>query len=138
MNQVPDHRLEGSTGCIAIQTYISPADSLQRASAVELIGYLLAYAEQTDARMLALLSREEQDIYKFVFCFRTPGDCLDFLRLLQLNDSIDPGKDGLLLPARGEISSARPISHVLPIDLVPKILAFADSLLGHRNVQSGL
>ena len=138
MNKPLEARTEDTVGCIAMQVSISAQDRLQRASVVELIGYLLAYAEQTGTRMRALRDLAAIDDYRLVFCFESPGSRFDFLHLIQLNQAIARDGEGFLYLSPEEINAARPIAHALPMDLVPKILAFADTLLGRCNRTSGL
>lgn len=121
--------------CIALPGYISAEDAYQRAWAAEFIGYLLAYAEQTDTVMRALHHHSAPGAYKFVFCFKTRDGEFDFLRLLQLNHMTARIGQELSSAESHEITDARPISHVLPMDMVPRILAFADALLG-RSVRN--
>lgn len=129
---------EACIRCIVLSGYISAEDAHQRALAAEFIGYLLAYAEQTDTVMRALHNHSAPGAYKFVFCFKTRDGEFDFLRLLQLNHVTARSGQELSSAESSEIADARPISHVLPMDLVPRILAFADALLGRSIRDSWL
>ena len=99
---------------------------------------MLAYAEQTGAEMSVLRGPAATDDYKFLFRFGSPDSRFDFLHLLQLNDVTAREEEDFLTLTPDEIASARPISHVLPMDLVPKVLAFVDVLLGRCNNSSNL
>lgn len=131
-------RKEDSVAYIAVQVSIGAHDGSRRPSSVEIVGYMLAYAEQTGAEMSVLRGPAATDDYKFLFRFGSPDSRFDFLHLLQLNDVTAREEEDFLTLTPDEIASARPISHVLPMDLVPKVLAFVDVLLGRCNNSSNL
>lgn len=91
---------------------------------------MLAYARQTDAEMLALADGVP-GAYKLLFSFNSHDSLFDFLRLLHLNEAT--AEAVIHLPLSSEIRLARPLPSVLPIDLVPQIMQFADSLLSYRD-----
>jgi hypothetical protein len=61
-------------------------DEHDRARGAEAMGYMLAYAQRTDTRMLALLGDPEADAYELLFSFNSAKNKAEFLRLLQAND----------------------------------------------------
>jgi len=92
---------------------------------------MLAYARQTDAQMLALANQGKHGNYKLLFSFASSERLFDFLRLLHLNEATAQAE--IHLPQDSEIRLARPLPSVLPVDLVPQIMQFADVLLSYRE-----
>ena len=95
----------------------------------ESIGYLFAYAQMTDARMLALIDDPEADAYELLFSFSSPENKADFIELLRSNDATDCGDEEILVPPQEEILAAQPIARVLPEDVMRQVTAIAAMLL---------
>jgi len=84
----------------------------------EAIGYMLAYAQMTDTRMLALVGDRKEDAYELLFSFNSSENKAEFLRLLQANDATACEDEEILVPHKGEIEAAQPIAKVLPEDVL--------------------
>ena len=121
---------------IALAAVLSGNDVAGRSREVATLGYMLAYARQTDAQVLAVASDAEQGLYKLLFSFSSVEDVFDFMRMLYLNEAT--AHADVHIPLAAEIDSARPISCVLPANLIPQILQFADVLLSYRNGPVGM
>jgi hypothetical protein len=95
----------------------------------EAIGYMLAFSQMIDTRMLALAMEIRR---------RTPTNCCspssaqnngDFLRLLRSNGATDCGDD--------EIEAAHPIARALSQDVMRQVAAIATMLFdGDRTLSS--
>jgi hypothetical protein len=116
---------------IALEASLDGHDPVSRAAEVEAFGYMLAYARQTDAEVLAVAISAERGAYKLLFSFNRTEDLLDFLRLLHLNPAT--GRTKIYVPQASEIRSARPLSSVLPVEIVPQIMQFAAGLLSYLD-----
>lgn len=53
-------------------------DAEDRAVVTEAIGHMLAYAQMTDTRMVALLGDPEADAYELLFSFNSPKNKAEF------------------------------------------------------------
>jgi hypothetical protein len=54
----------------------------------DMVGYLLGYAQLTNARALALVGDPEAGAYELLFSFSTPGDKDQFLDLVCSNEEM--------------------------------------------------
>jgi len=106
------------------------SDDEDRARGAEAIGYMLAFAQMTDTRMLALVGDPKADAYGLLFSFSSPVNKAEFLRLLQANDATACEEFEILVPDRAEIEAAQPIGRVLPEDVVQQVTAMAAMLFG--------
>jgi hypothetical protein len=120
----------GEGDWIALAAFLDGDNPAHRLREVASVGYMLAYARQTDADMLAVADGKP-GTYKLLFSFDSHDNLFDFLRLLHLNEATS--KAEVHLPEASEIRSARPLPTVLPFDLVPQIMQFADVLLSYRD-----
>ena len=120
----------GAGDWIALAAFLDGDDAAHRLREITTVGYMLAYARQTDADMLAL-ANGEPGTYKLLFSFDSHDSLFDFLRLLHLNEATAQAE--IHLPEASEIRLARPLPSVLPVDLVPQIMQFADVLLSYRD-----
>ena|SRR5579883_892634 len=116
---------------IALAAFLDGGDAARRVHEVEAIGYMLAYARQTDAEVLAVPSDGGPGFYKLLFSFESSENLVDFLRLLHLNAVT--ARAEIEVPEAREIREARPFPTVLPVDVVPQIVQFADVLLSFHS-----
>lgn len=105
-------------------------DDEDRARGAESIGYMLAYAQMTDTRMVALVGDPNADAYELLFSFSSPSNKAEFLRLLQSNDETRVDDDMILIPRQEEIEAAQPIARVLPEDVMRQVTVVAAMLFG--------
>jgi hypothetical protein len=110
---------------IVLIEFLRDDDPEDRVRATEAIGFMLAYAHMTNTQMLALVGSAEDKVYELLFSFDTPENKAEFLRLLQSNDATRCEDDEILVPQQKEIAAAGPITRVLPIDVLPRVLSIA-------------
>ncbi|MDW5267413.1 MULTISPECIES: hypothetical protein [Acidobacteriaceae] len=115
---------------IVLIEFLRRDDPEDYARATESIGYLFAYAQMTDTRMLALIGDPEANAYELLFSFSSPEDKADFLDLLRSNDVSDCEDEEILVPPQEEIEAAQPIARVLPEDVIRQVTAVAAMLRG--------
>ena len=115
---------------IVLIEFLRRDDPEDHARATESIGYLFAYAQMTDTRMLALIGDPEGSAYELLFSFSSPENKADFLDLLRSNDATDCEDEEILVPPQEEIEAAQPIARVLPEDVMRQVAAIAAVLLG--------
>jgi hypothetical protein len=113
---------------IVLIEFLRRDDDEDRARGTEAIGYMFAYAQMTDTRMLALIGDPEGDAYELLFSFSSPENKADFLLLLRSNDATDCEDEEILVPPRDEILTAQPIARVLPEDVMIQVTAIAAML----------
>lgn len=104
-----------------------------RARGTDAIGYMFAYAQMTDTRMLALVGDPQADAYELLFSFSSPDNKAEFLRLLKSNDATDCEDDEILVPNQAEIDAAQPIARVLPEDVMRQVTIIATMLFGGQS-----
>jgi len=68
--------------------FLPSNDPEGRAFGTDIIGYLLGYAQLTNARALALVGDPEAGAYELLFSFSTPGDKYQFLDLVCSNEDM--------------------------------------------------
>jgi len=90
---------------------------------------MLAYAQMTDTRMLALLGDMKEDVYELLFSFNSSANKPEFPRLLQANDATACEDEAVLVPHQSEIDAAQPIAKVLPEDVLRLATIVAAMLL---------
>jgi hypothetical protein len=115
---------------IALIEFLPQHDGEDRARATEAIGYMLAYAQMTDTRMLALVGDPAADAYQLLFSFNSPNNKEDFLRLLMSNEETRCEDFEIMIPPQEEIDVAQPISKVLPMDVFQRVTLIAAALIG--------
>jgi hypothetical protein len=118
---------------IVLIEFLPRHDAEDRARATEAIGHMLAYAQMTDTRMLALIGDPEADAYELLFSFTTPENKAEFLRLLKSNDFTNCEDEMILVPRQDEIEAAQPIAKVLPEDVIQRVTLIATMLLGGQT-----
>jgi hypothetical protein len=91
---------------------------------------MLAYAQMTDTRMLALLGDPQADAYELLFSFNSAENKAEFLRLLNSNELSAYDDEFIQVPPQDEIDAAQPIAKVLPEDVVQRVTIVATMLLG--------
>jgi hypothetical protein len=108
-----------------------PKDDVEDCTqAAERIGYMLAYAQMTDTRMLALLGDPQADAYELLFSFNSAENKAEFFRLLNSNELSACDDEFIQVPPQNEIDEAQPIAKVLPEDVVQRVTLIATMLLG--------
>ena len=115
---------------IVMIEFLRRDDEEDRARGAESIGYMLAYAQMTDTRMLALVGDPNADVYELLFSFSSSENKAEFLRLLRSNDATDCEDDEILVPRQDEIEAAQPIARVLPEDVMRQVTLIAAMLFG--------
>ncbi len=115
---------------IVLIEFLRRDDPEDRARGAEAIGYMLAYSQMTDTRMLALVGDSNEDTYELLFSFSSPENKAEFLRLLKSNDATNCEDEEILVPIRAEIEAAQPIARVLPEDVMRQVTIIATMLFG--------
>ncbi|HKV77373.1 MAG TPA: hypothetical protein VJP02_04500 [Candidatus Sulfotelmatobacter sp.] len=110
--------------------FLPSTDPEGRASGADIIGFLLGYAQLTNARALALVGDPEAGAYELLFSFSTPGDKDQFLDLVRSNEDMgsDYIENDFMSPTTEEIRNARPLGAVLPEDVVSRATLIATVL----------
>jgi hypothetical protein len=95
---------------------LAPDDPEAQDETAETIGYLLAYARQTNTRSLALLADPHGVAYEILFSFHSPEEKSRFLELIRSNQELGNEyiENDLMTPTVEEIRDARPLAAVLP------------------------
>lgn len=118
---------------IVLIEFLPRHDAEDRARGTDAIAYMLAFAQMTDTRMVALIGDPEADAYELLFSFSSPGNKAEFLRLLKSNDATDCEDDEILVPEQAEIDAAQPIARVLPEDVMQRVTIMATMLLSGQS-----
>jgi hypothetical protein len=129
MPPIPPYWREESDWIVLIE-FLLQDDAEDRARGTEAIGYMFAFAQMTDTRMLALVGDPQADAYELLFSFSSPAKKAEFLSLLQSNDETRCGEDMILVPQQEEIEAAQPIARVLPADVMQQVTIIAAMLCG--------
>ncbi|HXJ88282.1 MAG TPA: hypothetical protein VMS18_15785 [Candidatus Binatia bacterium] len=110
--------------------FLPSNDPEGRTFGADIIGYLLGYAQLTNARALALVGDPEAGAYELLFSFSTPGDKDQFLNLVRSNEDMgsDYIENDFMSPTPEEIQNARPLGVVLPEDVVSRATLVASVL----------
>ena len=116
--------------CLCTVEFLPSNDPEGRVFVADIIGYLLGYAQLTNARALALVGDPEAGAYEAFFCFSTPGDKDQFLNLVRSNEDMgsDYIENDFMPPTTEEIRNARPLVAVLPEDIVSRATLLATVL----------
>jgi len=118
---------------LVVIEFLRRDDDEDRARGTEAIGYMFAFAQMTDTRMLALVGDPEADAYELLFSFSSSANKAEFLRLLQSNDETRCEDDLILVPRQDEIKAAQPIARVLPADVMRQITVIATMLYSDNS-----
>jgi hypothetical protein len=129
MPPIPPHWHEESDWIVLIE-FLREDDAEDRVRGTEAIGYMFAYSQMTDTRMLALVGDPKEDAYELLFSFSSPVNKAEFLRLLQSNDATACEEFEILVPDPSEIEAAQPIARVLPADVMRQVTVIATMLFG--------
>jgi hypothetical protein len=129
MPPIPPHWREESDWIVLIE-FLRRDDDEDRARGTESIGYMFAFAQMTDTRMLALVGDSRADSYELLFSFSSPTSKAQFLSLLQSNDETRCEEDMILVPRQDEIEAAQPIARVLSADVMQQVTIIATMLCG--------
>ena len=113
---------------LVVIEFLSRDDEEDRARGTEAIGYMFAFAQMTDTRMLALVGDPQADAYELLFSFSSPANKAEFLRLFQANEETRCEDDMILVPRQDEINAAQPIALVLPADVMREVTVIAAML----------
>jgi len=110
--------------------FLPTSDPAQRALDTEDLGYLLGYAQLTDTRVLALLGDHNAETYEILFSFSSAELKQRFLDLIRSDEDMGESyiRDEFLIPTSSEIQNARPLSMVLPSDVVQETAVIATTL----------
>ena len=115
---------------LVVIEFLRRDDEEDRARGTEAIGYMFAFAQLTNTRMLALVGDPQADAYELLFSFSSPANKAEFLSLLQSNDETRCEEDMILVPRQEEIEAAQPIARVLPADVMQQVTIIAAMLCG--------
>lgn len=118
---------------IVLIEFLPRYDAEDRARGADAIGYMFAYAQMTDTRMLALVGDPEADAYELLFSFSSADNKAEFLRLLNSNDATECEGDEMIVPEQDEIEAAQPIMRVLPRDVMKRVTIVVTMLLGGQD-----
>jgi hypothetical protein len=132
MPPIPPHWLEENDWIVLIE-FLPKDDVEDRTQAAERIGYMLAYAQMTDTRMLALLGDPQADAYELLFSFNSTENKAEFMRLLNSNELSACDEEFIQIPPQDEIDAAQPIAKVLPEDVVQRVTLIAAMLMGGQS-----
>jgi hypothetical protein len=113
---------------LVVIEFLRRDDEGDRARGTEAIGYMFAFAQMTDTRMLALVGDPQADAYELLFSFSSPANKAEFLRLFQSNEETRCEDDMILVPRQDEIDAAQPIASVLPADVMREVTVIAAML----------
>ena len=113
---------------LVVIEFLRRDDEEDRARGTEAIGYMFAFAQMTDTRMLALVGDPQADAYELLFSFSSPANKAEFLRLFQANEETRCEDDMILVPRQDEIDAAQPIALVLPADVRREVTVIAAML----------
>ena len=132
MNQQPEfepHWIEEKDWLCAVEHFVSD-DPDARCFAADIVGYLMGYAHLTNTRSLALLGDAEDNACEFLFSFSSPEEKAHFLNLVRLNENMGEWyiENDFVVPSTAEIRRARPISQVVPEDVLGRAILIATSL----------
>jgi len=89
---------------------------------------MLAFAQMTDTRMLALVGDPQMDAYELLFSFSSPSNKAEFLRLLQSHEETRCEEDMIMVPRQDEIEAAQPVARVLPAEVMRQVTVIATML----------
>ncbi|MBB6142957.1 hypothetical protein HNQ77_000901 [Silvibacterium bohemicum] len=129
---IPPHWREESDWIVLIE-FLREDDAEDRVRGTEAIGYMFAYSQMTDTRMLALVGDPKEDAYELLFSFSSPVNKVEFLHLLQSNDATACEEFEILVPDPSEIEAAQPIARVLPEDVMRQVTVIAAMLFGGES-----
>ena len=104
-------------------------DPEARLFAADIIGYLVGYANLTNARSLALLGDPDASAYELLCSLSSPEEKSEFLNLVRSNEEM--GNDYIIVltpPTTEEIRNARPLGTVLPPDALTHAMLIAVTL----------
>ncbi len=113
---------------IVVIEFLRRNDHGDLARGTEAIGYMLAFAQMTNTRMLALVGDPQMDAYELLFSFSSPSNKAEFLRLLQSHEETRCEVDMIMVPRQDEIEAAQPIARVLPADVMRQVTVIATML----------
>lgn len=113
--------------------FLRDDDQEDRSRGAEAIGYMLAYANMTDTRMLALVGGAKDGAYELLFSFNSTENKLEFLRLLQSNEATACEEKEILVPRQEETDAAQPITCVLPADMFRQVMVTSTMLASNDH-----
>lgn len=118
---------------VVLMEFLRDDDQEERFRGAEAIGYMLAYANMTDTRMLALVGSAQDGAYELLFSFNSTENKMEFLRLLQSNEATACEEEEILVPRQEEIDAAQPIARVLPADVFRQVMVTFMMLTSHDH-----
>jgi hypothetical protein len=113
---------------IVLVEFLPRHNAEDRVLVTEAIGHMLAYAQMTDTRMVALLGDPEADAYELLFSFNSPKNKAEFLHLLRTSEVTSTEDELILIPDQDEINAAQPIASVLPEEVFREVILIATML----------
>jgi hypothetical protein len=121
---------------IVLIEFLVDYDEEDRARGAEAIGYMLAFAQMTNTRMLALVGDAAAHCYELLFSFDTPDHKSEFLRLIQSNEATACTEEEIHLLQQEEIDAAQPMDKVLPSDVMRQVGLIAALHFGGSGSQT--
>lgn len=118
---------------IVLMEFLRDDDQEDRSRGAEAIGYMLAYANMTDTRMLALVGSAKDGAYELLFSFNSNENKMEYLRLLQSNEATACEEEEILVPRQEEIDAAQPIACILPADVFRHVMVTSSMLISHDH-----
>ncbi len=94
---------KNETDWIVLALFLPRDDAEDRMQTAESIGYMMAYAQVTDTRMLALLGDPDADAYELLFSFNSSENKAQFLHLLMSNEETRCEDFEIMIPQQDEI-----------------------------------
>src|SRR5260370_6543619 len=129
MPPIPPHWREENDWIVLIE-FLRKDNAEDRVRGTEAIGYMIAYSQMTDTRMLALVGDPKEDAYELLFSFSSPVNKAEFLRLLQSNDATACEEFEFRGPDPSDIEACQPIARVLPAYVMLQVTLITTLLCG--------
>jgi len=114
---------------IVLLVFLPRDDAEDRTRTAEAIGYMMAYAQMTDTRMLALVGDPNADAYELLFSFNSSENKAQFIHLLMSNEETRCEDFEIMIPPQEEIDAAQPIARVLPEGVMERVTIIATMLM---------
>jgi len=118
---------------LCVIEFLPSDEESERARGASVVGYLSAYAQMTNTRMLALLGGPVGEAYELLFSFSSEEDKAEFLRLMQSNEATQTETELIVVPSSDEIRDAKPIGLVLPEDVLRHATAVAIMVMSGKG-----
>jgi hypothetical protein len=129
ISSIPPYWREESDWIVLIE-FLRQDDAEDRVRGTEAIGYMFAYSQMTDARMLALVGDPKRGCLRAAPLVLVSGQQSGVPALLQSNVATACEESEILVPNPSEIETAQPIARVLPSDVMRQVAVIAAMLFG--------